>query len=249
MLLIKCVVYLNIIKKGGICLAEWWNAIPDFEKFFWFFAIPFTLIFLIQLIMLFIGLGDDAGDIPGDADMFDGSGVLDGSLDAPLKGSGVLDGGNPPDGVDIPDDADDGIFSSVFKVLSIRNIITFFTIFGWAGITFCNIGAGKIITVIASIFLALAVTIVISMLFLTIIRLTESGNVNLQDAVGHIGEVYVPIPANESGIGKVHVTFNGVFREIDAVTPEESLPTGTKVLIIKLRDDDTFVVTKTDMKG
>ncbi|HAA43520.1 MAG TPA: hypothetical protein DCE02_05915 [Ruminiclostridium sp.] len=234
-------VFSSIFWKGGIYLAEWWNAMPGFEKFFWFFAIPFTAVFLLQLIMLFIGLGDDAGDMTGDADFLDGFGMPEG-IDVP-------EGIDMPEGVDVPDDADDGIFPNVFKVLSIRNIITFFTIFGWAGITFCNIGAGKIITVIASIFLALAVTIVISMLFLTIIRLTESGNVNLQDAVGHIGEVYVPIPANESGIGKVHVTFNGVFREIDAVTPEESLPTGTKVLIIKLRDDDTFVVTKTDMKG
>ena len=87
------------------------------------------------------------------------------------------------------------------------------------------------------------------MLFFSILRLTESGNVNLEEAVGHIGEVYVPIPANESGIGKVHVTFNKIFREIDAVTFGEALPTGTKVLIIQLRDDDSFVVTKTDTKG
>jgi len=223
-------------------LAEWWSAMPGFEKFFWFFAIPFTAVFLLQLIMLFIGLGDDTGDMTGDADFLDGFGMPD-SADIP-------EGIDIPEGVDVPDDADEGIFPNVFKVLSIRNIITFFTIFGWAGITFYNAGTGKITTVIASIFLALVVTIIISMLFFSILRLTESGNVNLEDAVGNIGEVYVPIPANQSGIGKVHVTFNGVFREIDAVTPGEALPTGTKVLIIKFKDDDTFVVvTKTDMKG
>ena len=215
---------------------------PGFEKFFWFFAIPFTAVFLLQLIMLFIGLGDDTGDMTGDADFLDGFGMPD-SADIP-------EGIDIPEGVDVPDDADEGIFPNVFKVLSIRNIITFFTIFGWAGITFYNAGTGKITTVIASIFLALVVTIIISMLFFSILRLTESGNVNLEDAVGNIGEVYVPIPDNQSGIGKVHVTFNGVFREIDAVTPGEALPTGTKVLIIKFKDDDTFVVvTKTDMKG
>lgn len=218
--------------KGGIYLAEWWGTMPSFEKLFWFFAIPFTVVFLIQLIMLFTGLGDDSSDMMGD-----GGDLLDGSFDD----TSMLDGDF--------DDSNDGISSNIFKVLSIRNVITFFTIFGWSGITVYSTGVGKIITVIASILFALAVTVLMSILFFSILRLTESGNINLEDAVGHVGDVYIPIPANQSGIGKVHITFNNVFREVDAVTSGEALPTGTKVLIVKLRKDDSFVVTKTDVKG
>ncbi|MDQ2085200.1 hypothetical protein RBH29_01960 [Herbivorax sp. ANBcel31] len=198
-------------------MADWWGSMPGFEKLFWLFAVPFTVIFIFQQIMMFLGVGDDTSDMVSDADTLESS--------------------------------DDSTLRSVFKVLSIKNVITFFTIFGWSGITIHNAGVGKIITVIASIVIAFIITIIVSMLFYSILRLTESGNLELKDAVGHIGKVYVPIPADESGIGKVHLTFNGAFREIDAVTPGEALPTGTEVLVIKFRDDDTFVVTKPNMKG
>jgi hypothetical protein len=50
-------------------LNNWWMAIPVFEKFFWFLAIPFTVLTVLQLIMTFIGMGDSDVDVDVDADI------------------------------------------------------------------------------------------------------------------------------------------------------------------------------------
>jgi hypothetical protein len=45
----------------------WWNSLDVYLKIMWGIAIPFSVIFFIQMIMTFTGTGDD-GDISGDAD-------------------------------------------------------------------------------------------------------------------------------------------------------------------------------------
>ena len=46
-------------------LSEWWNALDTIHKIYWGLAIPFTLIFLIQMVLTFIG-GEI--EVDGDAD-------------------------------------------------------------------------------------------------------------------------------------------------------------------------------------
>ncbi len=58
-------------------MSEWWNNIPAFERIFWYFAIPFTVVFSFQLILTFIGLdwhdgGLDNTDINHEADFIAG---------------------------------------------------------------------------------------------------------------------------------------------------------------------------------
>ena len=49
-------------------LNEWWTEIPNFERIFWFLAIPSSVVSLLQLILEFVGMGSDSMD----ADMDDG---------------------------------------------------------------------------------------------------------------------------------------------------------------------------------
>lgn len=37
-------------------MSAWWNTLPAFERIFWFFALPSTVILAIQLILTFIGI-------------------------------------------------------------------------------------------------------------------------------------------------------------------------------------------------
>ena len=46
----------------------WWNSLDIYLKVMWGIAIPFSIIFFIQMIMTFFGMGDH-GEISGDADM------------------------------------------------------------------------------------------------------------------------------------------------------------------------------------
>ena len=60
------------------------------------------------------------------------------------------------------------------------------------------------------------VMLLVALLFVSITRLAQSGTMNVKNAVGRTGEVYIPVPAARSGRGKVSITLQGALREIDA---------------------------------
>ena len=71
-------------------------------------------------------------------------------------------------------------------------------------------------------------------------RLQQSGNLNMQNAVGLSGEVYIPIP--EGGKGKITLILQERFTEADAVCPSGALPTGQVVTVIGIAENNTLVV-------
>lgn len=53
-----------------LSINTWWASMELIEKIFWGFALPFSAIFLIQLIMTLVGAGADSDmDATGDADL------------------------------------------------------------------------------------------------------------------------------------------------------------------------------------
>lgn len=53
-----------------LSIDSWWASMEILEKIFWAFALPFSAIFLIQLIMTLAGAGGDTDlDASGDADL------------------------------------------------------------------------------------------------------------------------------------------------------------------------------------
>jgi len=212
-------------------MGGWWNEVPLLEKIFWYFAIPFSTVFVIQLILTFIGMGDSDADTDG----FDSVDIDD------------VDGVDDIDDVDIPDDNDS--VASTFQFFTVRNFIAFFTVFGWTGITMSRAGAGPFVTVLVAVIAGVAIMFVVAFLFYFMMRLSESGNVKIQNAVGQTGKVYIPIPKEGKGYGKIHITFQGSYREMDAVTLDEELPTGTLVKVIDIMDNNVLVVEKTNKEG
>jgi hypothetical protein len=63
-----------------IAMSQWWANIPSFERIFWYFAIPFSLVFSIQLILTFIGIDghDTAPDMHDGFDLNHSSDFLTG---------------------------------------------------------------------------------------------------------------------------------------------------------------------------
>ncbi|WP_120170392.1 NfeD family protein [Thermohalobacter berrensis] len=183
---------------------DWWNGITGFEKIFWYFAIPFSLAFIVQVVLTFMGMD-------GDVDVFDA----------------FLD------------------FDS-FPLFTVRNFIIFFTVFGWTGIAAINAGFSKTVTLILAIFLALILMLIVAGTFYFMNRLTESGNMDLTNAINRIGEVYIKIPANRKGRGKVHIEIQGSLREIEAVTDGEELKSGEMVKVVKVLNDQLLLVEKVD---
>jgi len=196
-----------------------------FERVFWYLAIPSSVLFLIQMVMTFAGLGGDNGDGGVDAE---GGFDADGDIDT--------DGGDFDEGADL--------MESPFRVFTVRNIIIFFAVFGWSGITLYNAGIGPIVTVMISAILGIIVMLVVAGLFYFITRLAQNGTMNPQNAKGLKGEVYLPIPANRGGVGKIHITFQGALREMDAVTEGKTIPRGAIVEVVDVLSNNILLVKK-----
>lgn len=188
-------------------MIDWLGEVLVFDRIYWYLAIPFTVLLVIQLIGTFAGFG----------------------------GEGELDVG------------DDGDMDAGFHIFTVRNFITFFAVFGWAGITFSHSGLGHLTTVVLSTILGVVVLLIVSALFYFVTKLAYSGTMNIQGAIGTTGEVYLPIPGNRSGVGKVNITFQGSFRELDAMTDESrKIPRGAIITVKDVISNSILLVEKTN---
>ncbi len=129
-----------------------------------------------------------------------------------------------------------------FTLLSVRSIIAFFTFFGWAGVISLNNGASTLVALgLASISGFSAMFVVGYMLYI-FSKLSQAGNVDINEALFNTGEVYLNIPSNREGLGKVHLKIQGSLREMDAVTEGQTIPTGASIRVVEILHDNLLLV-------
>mgnify|MGYP001489651260 CR=1 FL=1 len=130
-----------------------------------------------------------------------------------------------------------------FQFFTFKNIVAFFTIFGWTGITCIDNGLSTGLTLVISVIAGLLMMVLTSSLFFWMHKLAESGTLKMENAIGVIGEVYLPIGAKRSKMGKVQIKVQGSLRELEAITDnEEELKTGTMVKVIKIVSAELLLV-------
>lgn len=200
-------------------MSGWWNSISSFEKFFWVLAIPFSALFIIQMFLLIIGIEGSVDDFEIQSDI-----DLDTSTDIDDYDNSNLEPNAP------------------LKLVTLRNIIIFFTIFSWTGIIGSRNDYSKIFTILLGAILGSLVILILSIVYKFIIRLTEIGNMNLKYSIGATGQVYLTILENGKRGGKVQVTFQSSLRELDAITYGDRIPTGVKIIVIGV--EDNYLVVK-----
>ncbi|MBT7825028.1 MAG: hypothetical protein HN600_00400 [Bacteroidetes bacterium] len=211
-------------------MQELWEALSTFEKIFWYIAIPFSVILLIQLVLTFVGMDGGSSDI-GDVD----TDVPD--IDVDTEADGVF---NHDDGLH----AGDGV--PQFGIFTIRNFIAFFTIFGWAGIAGNRADLNTAWVIIIATVLGVLAMLIISALFYFISKLADSGGaLDMRNAVNKIGTVYLPINAKSGNIGKIQIMVQDSLHELKALTKQdEDLSTGTVVKVIGLASSNVLIVEK-----
>ena len=247
----------------------WWASLTWLERIFAYIAFPATLLLILQTLMLLFGLGHDAD---GDADVdldgdgipdldLDGDGIpdLDGGLD--LDGDGIpdlddsldLDGGPDPDGTDSPDGdsgpdagAAEGGHSGLFaglKLFTLRGAVAFLAVCGWGGLWLLRMGMHPIPAVFLAIAMGFWAMLLMALFLRVALRLQHDGTMDFRNALGRAGTVYLTVPADRAGTGKVHVVVQDQLQELDAVTDEEQpIPTGTEIVVIGLSGENTLVV-------
>ena len=140
-------------------------------------------------------------------------------------------------------EADDGGVG--FQFFTLKNFVAFFTIFGWSGVTCIQGNLSTTATLIISTIAGLIMMVLTSLLFYWMHKLAASGTLKIKNAVGKIGEVYLPIGAERSKMGKVQINVQGTLRELEAITDEpEDLKTGTMVKVTEIVSAELLLVKK-----
>ncbi len=184
-------------------------------------AVPSTLIMLIQTILVFIGMaGGDA-----DVDMPDDNGI-----------DGVF-GDNSPEVSDM-DIGDTGL-----RLFTVRGMVAFFSVGGWAGLSAYSLTDNALAAIITALIFGALALLLVAWFFKWAASLNANGVMNVDSAVGKVGEVYITVPANMSGTGKVNVIIQQRLSEMDAVTNcDRPLKFGERVKVTGISMGNTLIV-------
>ena len=152
------------------------------------------------------------------------------------------------DSSDIDHGGDAGDFEHEFSALSVRSIIAFFTFFGWTGVLALNNNLNVWVAVLAASITGLTAMFLVAYLMFKFAQLEQSGTLNLYNALDKPGEVYLTIPGQEAGVGKINLLLEGRIREMDAVTSGGVLKTGTPVKVIGILDGNILKVERSSVQ-
>jgi hypothetical protein len=142
-------------------------------------------------------------------------------------------------------DHDHGDGGGGWQFFTYKNVLGFFTLFGWTGLGFLQMGLGLFIAILFSSVAGLIMMSLMATLFYYISKLYQSGTMVIEHAVGQTGEVYLRIPPNREGHGKVQVQIQGNLREMDAITDDEKeLPTGSIAQVLEIVNNQILLVTQ-----
>lgn len=139
-------------------------------------------------------------------------------------------------------DADVPDLDAGFTILSLRSLLAFGMFMGYTGVVALRLGGGWLIALLAGVAAGVLAAWLAWRLLRIILRLQSSGTLDMQNAIGQTGEVYLAIPAGQHGTGKVMLELQGALREMDAVSEEAAIPNGQPVLVVGLTDEGALIV-------
>lgn len=188
-------------------MITWWTSLSTAMQVLWAVTLSASLIFVIQTVMTFLGLGDHDADF--DMDTSDGSFDADPSM----------------------------------NLLTFRNLVNFCLGFGWTAVLMHEKIESNALLIIVSVIVGILLVAIVMWIFKWLSEMQQTGNIDVhKSAVGCEGKVYLTIPGERKGEGKVQITINNAVREYDAVTDGETIKTGTAIKVAEVINDYTLLV-------
>jgi len=208
-------------------MMEWWNDLTVLNQVLYGAAAFFSLVFIWQFVASLIGMSGGDVDVEGGSDV-----DVDADMDA--------------DGVDLDDieahsieEAGESIVA--FRILSVRAILAFFTLFSWAGALYLDAGKSLSHSLVLAVVWGLGAWLFVAVLIHWLRKLAETGTQQLSTCVGSRGTVYLDIPAD--GQGEVRVTVSGVVSMVRArAAGAEQIKAGTPVQVLRMLDGSSVEV-------
>lgn len=183
-------------------------------------------IMVCQFVMTLIGLGHDADiatDLPDDLPHDVGGGS-----DHAGHGHDVAE-------------ADHGS-TWFFGVLTFRTIVAALAFFGLAGLAAQSNETSNGTALIIALSAGIAAMYGVHWMMQALYKLRAEGNVRIERAVGHTGTVYLKIPGQRRGAGKIQLNLQNRTVELEALTRHEDIPTGARIVVTGIVGPDTVEV-------
>ena len=134
------------------------------------------------------------------------------------------------------------------NLVSVKTVACFILGFGWTGVIFYPIIDNKFWLAALAVLIGLVFMVLIAFLLQQVLRLSQDNTFRVEKTLGHVGEVYLNIPAAPGMSGKVMVSIDGSVHELLAVTTHTAdLQTGARVRIVEVIDQDTVRVEPTSL--
>ena len=183
-------------------------------------AIPATVIMILQTIMIFVGMAGHS-----DVDVPDDNGI-----------DGVF-------GNDSSDTSDFHVGDSGLRIFTVRGMVAFFAVGGWAGLSALSLTQNAAAAIVTALIFGTIALLVVAWFFKWAASLNESGTLQMDSAIGRMGEVYITVPPKMSGSGKVNVIIQGRLTEAEAMTNQDRpLKYGEAVKVVDIAVGNTLLV-------
>jgi hypothetical protein len=153
-------------------------------------------------------------------------------------GSDAMDGLEPDfnsnfDGADEP-----------FQLFSFRNLINFLLGFSWTGISLYGTIESPVILVSIATVVGVLFVAIFFMIIKQVLKLGEDNTFRMKETINKSAEVYLSIPAARSGKGKIIISIRGSVHELEAITDDGKIETGSMVKVLGLENDNLLIVAK-----
>jgi hypothetical protein len=211
------------------------------QAIFFLCALIGGTIMVCQFFMTVLGLGADADVSDGlDAGDLTSGGDFGGDSHATAGADSAADpGGDMTDAFD--NSHHDGNSHHqhgsnwFFVKLTFQTVVAALTFFGLGGMAAQTSGMRTPTTVITAVVAGVAALYIVYWLMELLHKFNSEGNVRIKNAVGHQGTVYVSIPSNNSGAGKILLNLQNRTVELQAKTAEDkTLMPGTNVVVTSI---------------
>ena len=130
------------------------------------------------------------------------------------------------------------------NLYTFRNLVNFLLGMSWTAILLNEQIKSKALLMLIAFAVGAAIVFAVMMMFKGLSKMQQSGNINVfESAVGCSGKVYLTVPGERKGSGKVQININNSVREYDALTDsEDDLKTGTSIKVTEVLDASTLLV-------
>lgn len=150
-------------------------------------------------------------------------------------------------GLDVADGFDTDFHADAhdgdFQLFSLRNLINFLLGFSWTGISFYStIGDKPVFLIIASFVVGVLFVLLFFFVIKQVQKLAEDNSFKITNTLNKTAEVYLTIPENKKGKGKIMISVNGAFHELEAMTENDRIPSGMAVKVVKIENNNILIV-------